>query len=163
MRSWGTLTQHLTLHAHWSLKSGFETGCAGREHTWLIPPPPEAWALHLPCVTQIKLNPQVLRIASHATEAAVRYQEKYACVRARLGLTLCGPLDCSLPDSAHGISQARPTPVGLHFLLQGIFPTQGLNPRLLCLLNCRQILDQLELSGKPSRETTQSQKKKKKI
>ena len=27
-----------------------------------------------------------------------------------------------------------------HFLLQGIFPTQGLNPCLLCLLHCRQIL-----------------------
>ena len=29
---------------------------------------------------------------------------------------------------------------GLHFLLQGIFPTQGLNPHLLHLLHCRQIL-----------------------
>ena len=29
---------------------------------------------------------------------------------------------------------------GCHFLLQGIFPTQGSNPRLLCLLQCRQIL-----------------------
>ena len=35
--------------------------------------------------------------------------------------------------SVHGISQA-------HFLLQGIFLTQGLNPWLLGLLHCRQIL-----------------------
>ena len=28
---------------------------------------------------------------------------------------------------------------GCHFLLQGIFPTQRLNPHLLCLLHCRQI------------------------
>ena len=32
------------------------------------------------------------------------------------------------------------TGVGSHFLLQGAFPTQGLNPCLLCLLHCRQIL-----------------------
>ena len=30
--------------------------------------------------------------------------------------------------------------VSCYFLLQGIFPTQGLNPRLLCLLHCRQIV-----------------------
>ena len=28
---------------------------------------------------------------------------------------------------------------GYHFLLQGIFPTQGLNPSLLCLLHYRQV------------------------
>ena len=44
-------------------------------------------------------------------------------------LTLCGPMDCSLPGSSvHGISQARmgshSTGVGCHSLLQGIFPTQ---------------------------------------
>ena len=31
-------------------------------------------------------------------------------------------------------SPGKNTGVGCHFLLQGIFPTQGLNPRLLCLL-----------------------------
>ena len=29
---------------------------------------------------------------------------------------------------------------GCHFFLQGIFPTQGSNPHLLCLLHCRQII-----------------------
>ena len=29
---------------------------------------------------------------------------------------------------------------GRHFFLQGVFPTQGLNLCLLCLLNCKQIL-----------------------
>ena len=48
-------------------------------------------------------------------------------------LTLCDPMDCSLPGSSvHGILQAE---VGCHALLQGIFPTQGLNPRILCLLH----------------------------
>ena len=32
------------------------------------------------------------------------------------------------------------TRVGSHFLLQGIFPTQGLNSHLFCLLHCRWIL-----------------------
>ena len=49
--------------------------------------------------------------------------------------TLCDPLDHSPSDfSVHGIFQARMnTRVGCHFLLQGIFPAQGLNPHLLCL------------------------------
>ena len=45
-------------------------------------------------------------------------------------------MDCSPPGSSvHGISQAENTAVGCHFLLQGIFPTQELNPCLLCLLH----------------------------
>ena len=44
--------------------------------------------------------------------------------------TLCDPVNCNLPGSSvHGILQAR-TGVGCHFLLQGILPTQGLNPDL---------------------------------
>ena len=40
--------------------------------------------------------------------------------------------DCSPPDSfICGISQAGILEAGCHFLLQGIFPTQGLNPYLL--------------------------------
>ena len=46
--------------------------------------------------------------------------------------TLCHPVDCSPPDSSvRGILQARLLEWS-HFLLQGIFPTQGLN---LCLLH----------------------------
>ena len=41
-------------------------------------------------------------------------------------------MDCSLPGSAaHGILQARILEWVAIFLLQGIFPTQGLNPGLL--------------------------------
>ena len=40
----------------------------------------------------------------------------------------------------------RNTGVGCHFLLQGIFPTQGLNPCLLC---CRQICYHLSHQGSP--------------
>ena len=45
-------------------------------------------------------------------------------------------------SSVHGISQA--TILGCHFLLQGIFPTQGSNPYLLCLLHW--YVDSLPLS-----------------
>ena len=69
-------------------------------------------------------------------------------------LTLSEPMDCSLPGSSiHGIFQAKVlamdhsppgssihgilhdknTGVGCHFLLQGIFLTQGSNPGLLLL------------------------------
>ena len=55
-------------------------------------------------------------------------------------------MDCSLPGlSVHGISQARILEwVSIHFRLQGIFPTQGVNLHLLCLLHWQ--ADSLPLS-----------------
>ena len=66
---------------------------------------------------------------------------------------------CTLNHSAvsnsatHGLQPARllcpwnllgkNTGVGCHFCLQGIFPTQGSNPCLPCLLHCRWILYRL--------------------
>ena len=44
-------------------------------------------------------------------------------------------------------SSGKTTGVGCPFLLQGIFPIQGLNP---CLLHCRQILYCLSHQGSPS-------------
>ena len=44
---------------------------------------------------------------------------------------LCDPMDCSPPDSSvHGDSSGKNTRVGGHAILQGIFPTQELNPGL---------------------------------
>ena len=63
---------------------------------------------------------------------------------------LFNPMDCSLPDSSvHGDSPGKNTGVGCHLLLQGIFPTQGSNPRLLCLPHWQ--ADSLPLAprGKP--------------
>ena len=52
-------------------------------------------------------------------------------------LTLCNPTNCKPPGSSvHGILQTRIREWG-HFILQEIFPTQGLNPGLL---HCREIL-----------------------
>ena len=48
-------------------------------------------------------------------------------------LTLCNPMGCSPPGSSvHGIFPGRTTRTGCHFLLQGVFLTQGSN---LCLLH----------------------------
>ena len=67
-------------------------------------------------------------------------------------LTLCDPKDCSPPGSSvHGILQVR-MGMGCHFLLQGIFPTQGSN---LGLPHCRQTLP-TEPSGKLHLERKQA-------
>ena len=56
----------------------------------------------------------------------------YACSVTQSCLTLCNPMDCSLQGSSiHRIFQAKNTGGSCHFLLQGIFPTQELNPSLL--------------------------------
>ena len=61
--------------------------------------------------------------------------------------TLCDPMDCSpLGPYVHGDSPDKISGVGHHFLLQGIFPTQGLNPSLP---HCRQILYWLGDQGNP--------------
>ena len=64
------------------------------------------------------------------------------CLVTQLCLTLCNPTDCSPPGSSvHGDSPVKNTSLGRHAFLQGIFPTQRLNPdiphykRILCHLN----------------------------
>ena len=58
------------------------------------------------------------------------------------------PMDCSPPGSAvHGDSPGKHTGMGCHTLLQGTFPTQGLNPGLP---HCRQIVYYLSHQGSPS-------------
>ena len=58
----------------------------------------------------------------------------YACVLSRFVIsTLRDPVDCRLPESRD--SPGKNTGVGCHALLQGIFPTQGSNLHLLCLLH----------------------------
>ena len=58
------------------------------------------------------------------------------CLVTQLCPTICNPMDCDLPGSSiHGISPGKNTGVSCHFVLQGIFPTQGLNLCLLCLLH----------------------------
>ena len=57
------------------------------------------------------------------------------------------PMDCSLSGSSvHGDSPGENTRMDCLSLLQGIFPTQPLNPELL---HCRQILYHLSHKGSP--------------
>ena len=66
----------------------------------------------------------------------------------QLCLTLYDPRDCSPPGSSPWDSPGKNTGMHHHALLQGIFPTQGQNLCLLCLLHCRQI-PYTEPPGKP--------------
>ena len=69
------------------------------------------------------------------------------CLVAQSCPTLCDHMDSSPPGSSvHGDSPDKNTRVGFHALLQGIFPTQGLNPGLS---HCRQILYCLSHQGSP--------------
>ena len=62
------------------------------------------------------------------------------------------PHDCSPPGSSvHGDSPGKNIGAGCHALLQGIFPTQGLNPHLP---HCRQILYHLSHQGSRSMKWT---------
>ena len=60
----------------------------------------------------------------------------------QLSPTLCDSMNCMEPTKAFcpWDSPGKNTGVDCHFLLHGIFPTQGSTLCLLCLLNCRQIL-----------------------
>ena len=69
-------------------------------------------------------------------------------------LSPCDPMDCSPPGSSvHGNSPGKNTEVDCHALLQRFFPTQGLNPRLLCLLHWHENSLPLEPPGKPNSTT----------
>ena len=71
----------------------------------------------------------------------------WVCLVAQLCPTLCDPTGYSPPGSSvHWDSPGKNTGVGCLALLQGFFPTQGLN---LGLLHCRQILYDLSHQGSP--------------
>ena len=69
------------------------------------------------------------------------------CLVTQFCLTLGNPKDCSLPgSSANGYSPGKNNGVGCHAFLQGIFPTQELNPGLP---HCQHILCCLSYQGSP--------------
>ena len=80
----------------------------------------ETWLPSLGCK-----DPLEKREAAHSSILASRIPQ-----------TLCDPMSYSPPGSSvRGIFQARITGVGCHFLLQGVYLTQGANPCLLHLLH----------------------------
>ena len=64
-------------------------------------------------------------------------QTACVCLVAQSCPTPCDPMDPLPGCSVHGDSPGKNTEVGYHTLLQGVFPTQGLN---LGLPHCRRIL-----------------------
>ena len=78
---------------------------------------------------------------------------------AKLGsvcLTLYDPMDYSLLGSCPWDYPGENTGVSCHSLLQGIFPTQGWNPHLLCLLQWWRVLYHWHHLGSPSLLTVAS-------
>ena len=74
------------------------------------------------------------------------------CLVAQSCRTLCDPMDYSPSGSSvHETSQAS-TGVGCHFLLQGVFPTQGLNPSLLQVSRIVRGIFTAEPPGKPAEQ-----------
>ena len=68
-------------------------------------------------------------------------------VKLKVKKVSCDPVDCNPPGSSCPWNfLGQNTRVDCHFLLQGIFLTQGLNPGLL---HCRQILYHLSYQGSP--------------
>ena len=89
---------------------------------------------------------------------SVNHFSKNMCVHAKSlqsWLTLCDPMDCSLQWSSlcPWDSLGKNTGVGCHALLQGIFPTQGSNPCLLCSLQLQAGSLLLAPPGKHSKNT----------
>ena len=58
----------------------------------------------------------------------IAVQSPYACLVIQSSLILCDPMDCSPPGFSPWDFLGKNTGVFCHFLLQGIFPTLGLNP-----------------------------------
>ena len=69
-----------------------------------------------------------MRVGMCVCVCVIERERNRTCIRACSCLTLCNPMDCSLPGSSvHGIFQVKNAGAGCHFLLQGIFLTQGSN------------------------------------
>ena len=64
-------------------------------------------------------------------------------------LTLCDSMNCACQAPMSMEFSRQPTGVDWHALLQGIFPTQWLNPHLLCLFHWQ--AESLSLSHRPSK------------
>ena len=73
----------------------------------------------------------------------------HACFVAQSRPALCEPVDCRPPAPLSVDSPGKNPGVGCLFLLQGTFPTQRLNQRLLHLLPCQAGSLPLAPPGKP--------------
>ena len=75
--------------------------------------------------TKLQQNPNQKKTNEGNSNYDLNVQYQYLCLVAQLCLTLCDPMDCSLPGfSVRGILQARILEQVPHFLLPGIFTAQ---------------------------------------
>ena len=106
-----------SVQIHWSRSS----------HNWGVPLWEEKWK-----IAKIKLGVTPCTVACQAPPFMGFLRQGYWS-----GLPFpspriwffCNPMGCGLPGSS---VLGKSLGVGCHFLLQGIFPTQGSNPGLLC-------------------------------
>ena len=118
------------------------------------------WKVKVKSLSRVRLLATPWTAAHQAPPSMVFSRQEYwsgvplpspACIsHLKSCLTLWDAMDCSPPGSSvHGNSPGKNTGVGCHALPQGISPTQGSNPYLLCLLYWQ--VDSLPLapSGKP--------------
>ena len=104
-----------------------------------------SWVGHITCSRKWQSTAVFLSGKSHEQRNLACYSP-VLCLVAQSCLTLCNPMDCSLPGSSvHADSPDKNSGVGCHVLLQGIFPTQGFYPGLL---HGRQILYHLSHQGR---------------
>ena len=96
-------------------------------------------SLMLTCVLSIRAPFIPSNCLSHPTPLLpppfISQWGKWKCVVAQSCPTLCDPMDSSFPGSCPWDSPGKNSEVSCHFLLQGIFPTQRLNPHLYHLLH----------------------------
>ena len=102
---------------------------------------------HILQCTMSKEEPRYLlqELMGKQSQASQLIGYMYVCLVVQSCPTLCDPMNHSPPGSSvHADSPGKNTGVGCHALLQGIFPTQGLNADLL---HCRWTLYHLSHQG----------------
>ena len=110
---------------------------------------PEPCSIHLLVLIIFSRNLRIFSVQNH-----VIYTQNVCCV-----------FSCSVVSDSFQPCELQPTRLlcpwnfpgknagrGSHFLLQGIFPTQGLNPHVLCLLHWQVGSLPLVLPGKPQQQ-----------
>ena len=120
----------LTVTLQTSLSIGFS-----RQEYWSGLPCPPPGDLYGPGIKPVSLTSPALLGRFFTTSATweAQHTSSYAGLTlvSQLCPTLCYPMDCSSPGSfVHGDSLGKNIGAGCHALLQGIIPTQGLNPGL---------------------------------
>ena len=118
--------------------------------TRTLQPPLSTFKDNCDCVETMRIMQANLPILKSAISNLIpSVYPLWWCSVAQLCPILCGPTDYSPPgSSAHGIFQARILE-GVPFPVPVIFPTQGLNLSLLCLLHWQADFLLLAPPGKP--------------